>query len=184
MTHLSHFTQGAWALSLAVLCGTAVAQSTLEERIKKAEQAQVQKEAETRAKELEAKAKDDAAKALAATAASAPRVIINGHPAHVGALMSVQPHQASKAPLAPPAPPPRVDLVEIKGFTDIPGALSAIVHVNGQRYSITMDQSRFGDGWELLRITPDAVEVTHAGERQQIRFVSRMQAPLGGPPAR
>lgn len=178
MTHRSHFNQFAWGLSLAALCVTAVAQSTLDERIKKAEQAQVQKEAEARAKELEAKAKDDAAKAMAATAASAPRVIINGHPAHVGALMPVQ-HQPF--PKAAPAPPPRLDLVEIKGFLDAPGALSAIVHVNGQRYSIAMDQPRFGDGWELVRITPEAIEVNHAGARQQVRFVSRMQAPLGGP---
>ena len=178
MAHLSHFTQCAGGLSLAALCALASAQSTLDERIKKAEQAQVQKEAEARAKELEAKAKDDAAKALATAAASAPRVIINGHPAHVGALMPVQPQQLPKAM---PAPPPRLDLVEIKGFMDVPSALSAIVHVNGQRYSITMDQPRFGDGWELLRITPDAVEVTHAGARQHVRFVSRMQAPIGGP---
>ena len=84
-------------------------------------------------------------------------------------------------PKAAPAPPPRLDLVEIKGFLDAPGALSAIVHVNGQRYSIAMDQPRFGDGWELVRITPEAIEVNHAGARQQVRFVSRMQAPLGGP---
>ena len=88
MAHLSHFAQCIGGLSLAALCAIASAQSTLDERIKKAEQAQVQKEAEARAKELEAKAKDDAAKAFTTAATSPPRVISIGHLAHGGPLMS------------------------------------------------------------------------------------------------
>lgn len=162
------------ALTLAGLCASAQAQSTLDERIKKAEQAQIQKEAEAKAKEAEAKAKEDAAKA-----ASAPRVIINGSPAHVGALVPVQPMQGMP-PMAPP-PPPRLELVEVKGFTDSVSGLSAIVYVSGQRYSVTMDQPKFGEGWELKNITADGVDVSKGSDRQQIRFVGRVTVIPTGP---
>lgn len=145
---------------LMVLAQAAAAQSTLDERIKSAHDAQAAREAESRKKELAANA------AATAPPPGAPRVDISG----VRPRQVPGPVGAGAGPIAE-----RIELVQIRGFTDEPASLEALVYVNGNRYAITAQQRRIPGGWELVAITPDAVEIAKGSERRQLRFVQYFQ---------
>lgn len=137
------------------------AQNTLDERIRKAQQAQLEREAQEAAKRAQAAAMTG----IPAPPPGAPRVDISGvRPAQVPAGQPGQPPQGD-----------RFELVQIKGFLDEPASMEALVYYNGQRFALTQQQRRMPGGWELVAIEPEAVEIAKGAEHRQIRFVQFFQ---------
>lgn len=156
---------------LVLVASTASAQLSMEQRIEAARAAALEKQ---RKDEADAKAKEGAAKA-ASLPAITPTVIINGSPSRVGALAPVQP-----GVFLPPAD--RIELLRLSGFMDDGGnQLEAVVAINGQRYTVSRRNPRFGDGWELLAIDHEKVEVAKGVVRRQVAFVPVAAGPQAVP---
>jgi len=147
-----------------VVAHAAWAQSTLDERIKTAQQAQAEREA------VEARKRQEA-QAPSSPPPGAPRIDLSGvRPAQVPAGNG----QAS-VPV-----PDQFELIQIKGFMDEPASMEALVFYNGNRHALTSQQKRLPGGWELVSIGPEAVDISKGNERRQLRFVQYFR-PAGAP---
>ena len=147
------------ALALVLNVTAASGQQTLDERIRRASEAQLAREAAERAKTL------DSQRAPAQAPAGMPAVVIDVDPAKVGSL-----------PKAAPPPRENLELAQIKGFLDVPNGLEAIIAINGRRHAVSMAHRALSEGWELTGLNADHAEISRGKTTRVLRI-----APAPGP---